>query len=174
MLGKQETLRSPTTGHPPNPLFWLALSVLLSFAILAYPLYVIRPFRYQDPRELAVALGLIRWRPFLEIAFAIGAAFLWIASWRRTGSVWRRILASSFALFVVSFSVLSRVNVYELMFHPLERPTFSPASAAKLDGREEVIAIRLRSVARAYPVRGMSYHHIVNDVAGGVPVVATY
>jgi hypothetical protein len=43
-----------------------------------------------------------------------------------------------------------------------------------LDGAEEVIAVHIGTAARAYPVRSMSYHHIVNDVLGGLPIVATY
>lgn len=78
------------------------------------------------------------------------------------------------ALLVISFAILSRVNVYELMFHPVDSPTFSPAAKAKLDNGEEVIAVYIGGAARSYPVRSMSYHHIVNDVLGGLPIVATY
>ncbi len=28
--------------------------------------------------------------------------------------------------------------------------------------------------ARAYPIRSISYHHVVNDRLGGVPIAATY
>jgi hypothetical protein len=37
-----------------------------------------------------------------------------------------------------------------------------------------VIAVRFGSDARAYPINMMGYHHIVNDVVGGIPVVVTY
>ncbi len=157
-----------------RPLFWLIVCVAISFAVLVYPLYVIRPFRYQGSRELATALAIMRVRPFLELAFIIAAAFLLILAWRQTCEVRRKAAASMCALLIVVFAVLSSINVYELMFHPLERPTFSPASKAKLDGGEEIIAIRIGGAARAYPVRSVSYHHIVNDVLGGLPVVATY
>ena len=40
------------------------------------------------------------------------------------------------------------------------------------DTDEPVIAIQVNDVARASPIRGNSYHHIVNDVVGGVPIVA--
>jgi hypothetical protein len=77
-------------------------------------------------------------------------------------------------LLVIGFGVLSRVNLYERMFHPLDKPTFSAASHAKLADAETVIAVHVRGEARAYPIRSISYHHIVNDVIGGLPVVATY
>jgi hypothetical protein len=157
-----------------RPFFWLILCVLISFAVLAYPLYVIRPFRYQGSRELAAALALMRFRPFLEIAFVITALILLAFSWRQARGVWRKTVASICALLVVLLAISSRVNVYELMFHPLDSPTFSPASKAKLDGGEEVIAVQIGGAARSYPVRSMSYHHIVNDVLAGLPIVATY
>ena len=28
--------------------------------------------------------------------------------------------------------------------------------------------------ARAYPIRSLSYHHVLNDMLDGVPIVATY
>ena len=35
-------------------------------------------------------------------------------------------------------------------------------------------AISVKGKVRAYPVRSLSYHHIVNDVLEGVAVAATY
>jgi hypothetical protein len=75
---------------------------------------------------------------------------------------------------VCALAALSRVNVYELMFHPLGSPAFESAGESRLDKDEKVIAIEVNGAARAYPIRGMSYHHIVNDMVGGVPIVATY
>jgi hypothetical protein len=60
------------------------------------------------------------------------------------------------------------------MFHPMGRPNFVAATDTKLDGAEMVMAVHIAGEARAYPIRIVSYHHIVNDVVGGVPIVATY
>jgi hypothetical protein len=157
-----------------KPLFWLSICVLISSAVLAYPLYVIQPFRFQGPRELAFSLALIRFRPIIEIALLGAALTLCWFSWHQARGALRKAAASACALIVVVFAVLSHINVYELMFHPIDRPTFSPAAGAKLDGGEEVIAVHIGTAARAYPVRSMSYHHIVNDMLGGLPIVATY
>ena len=46
------------------------------------------------------------------------------------------------------------------MFHPAGAPAFQPARASKLDGDEKVLAVN----AHAYPIRIISYHHIVNDI----------
>jgi hypothetical protein len=37
-----------------------------------------------------------------------------------------------------------------------------------------VIAVRFGTDTRAYPIREMAYHHVVNDVVDGVPIAVTY
>jgi hypothetical protein len=158
-----------------QPMLWLGASLLLSLFLLAYPIYVIRPFRYQGASELAFALAIVRFRPAILIALSVAAVFMALLCWRRQRcSTWQRVAASLCAGLVVMIAFLSRINMYELMFHPIDRATFSRASGVKLDDKEEVIAIQVNREARAYPVRSMSYHHIVNDELGGLPVVATY
>ena len=155
-------------------LSWMAVCALFSFLVLAYPLYVIRPFRHQGSRELAAALTVLRVRPVLAVVFVIMASALAVLAWRQSRGLLRRTAALLCAFLVALFALLSRVNVYELMFHPMDHPSFSPISKTKLEGGEEVIAVRIGGSARAYPIRSLSYHHIVNDVLGGLPIVATY
>ena len=69
---------------------------------------------------------------------------------------------------------LARVNVYELMFHPDDHPEFAAAADVKLDKDDKLIAVKMGGSARAYPIRTMGYHHIVNDLVGGTAIVATY
>ena len=76
---------------------------------------------------------------------------------------------------LVAFSaVMSRLNYFEWMFHPVDSARFESASASKLDKSEMILAVRYGSDARAYPIREMAYHHVLNDVVGGVPVAVTY
>ena len=157
-----------------KPILWLILALALSFALLAYPIYVIRPFRYQGPRELTLALVILRYRPFLQILLSVGAITCLIWWWPKSKGVLRKVGASLCTLLVLGFGILSRVNVYELMFHPIERAEFASAAESKLDGGEQVIAVQIGQAARAYPIRSMSYHHMVNDMLGGLPIVATY
>ena len=157
-----------------KPLWWLVACVVLSFAALAYPIYVIRPFRYQGSRELTVALAVVRFGPWFETLLAVMAVVLLVWAWRRARSLLGKISALCCAVLVAAFAILSRVNVYELMFHPLDRPIFSAASRTRLASAEMILAVRINGDARAYPIRSMSYHHIVNDTVGGVPIVATY
>ena len=150
------------------------LCIAVSAACVIYPMYVIRPFRGQGVRELAVALVVLRFRPLVTAACVLLAIVAVVRHWRVQPRRWRRAGAIAGAAGVCAFTALSRVNVYEMMFHPLGSPNFVSAADSKLDKDEKVIAIQVNAVARAYPIRGMSYHHIVNDVVGGVPIVATY
>jgi hypothetical protein len=157
-----------------NPYLWLAVCFVASFLLLAYPIYVIRPFRYQSSTELALALQVVRFRPAFEIGIGLLAALLAFMAWKRISRLLPRVAALLIAALTVACGVLSFVNIYELMFHPLRQPVFKEASRTKLDGAEQVIAVKLGRDARAYPIRVISYHHIVNDVLAGVPIVATY
>jgi hypothetical protein len=145
-----------------------------SLFLLAYPIYVIRPFRHQGAAELRLALEVLRFRSIAMLAAAALAAIAASRYWRAERVRWRRALAVAAAAAVLGFAALSRINVYELMFHPVDRPAFVDATASKLDGTGKVLAIRIGDEARAYPIRSISYHHIVNDRLGGVPIAATY
>jgi hypothetical protein len=93
--------------------------------------------------------------------------------WRAASRSRKIILASVMA--VVAFSaVMARLNYFEWMFHPLDAAQFESASASKLDKGEMILAVRYGSDARAYPIREMAYHHVLNDVVAGVPVAVTY
>jgi hypothetical protein len=139
-----------------------------------YPIYVIRPFRAQGGNELAVALAVIRFRPIVTVLSALISLATVIWYWRAQPRAWRRILAATAAGLVCVLAVLARINIYELMFHPIDHPSFASASEVKLDKDEKVIAVKIGSSARAYPIRGISYHHVVNDVLDNVAIVATY
>src|ERR1022692_3151171 len=67
----------------------LALAMLACLAVslfsVAYPIYVIRPFRYQGARELALALVVARFRPVVTAAMAIAAVLTLMGYWRGGG-----------------------------------------------------------------------------------------
>lgn len=152
----------------------LLACLAVSLVCVAYPIYVIRPFRHQGARELALALVVSRFRPVITMIAAAGAVLTLIGYWRAQPLKWRRVLPSAGAVLAIVLAFLARVNVYELMFHPLTHPSFTAAQEVKLNGAEMVVAVRIGGDARAYPIRGMSYHHVVNDVLGGAAIVATY
>lgn len=156
-----------------------ALAVLLaclavSLFCVIYPVYVIRPFRAQGARELMIALFVTRFRPGATVVSAIAALIAAIAYWRARPNWWPRALAVLGVAFVSVLAALARVNIYELMFHPNEHPSFAAADQVKLDKGEMVIAVRIGGAARAYPIRDISYHHVINDVVDKVAIAATY
>jgi glucan phosphoethanolaminetransferase (alkaline phosphatase superfamily) len=156
-------------------LILLPLLALASLACFAYPLYVIWPFRHQGARELSAALFVLRIGPWFSILCAALSIALVVYAWPRLRG-WLRRSAAVICILVAAFgAALARFNIYErLMFRPIVGPQFEPANRAQLDPDDMVLALHMNGARRAYPIREIAYHHIVNDTLGGVPVVATY
>jgi hypothetical protein len=156
--------------------YFALLFLLLAIAVfgLVYPFYVIRPFRPQGAAELQAALWILRYRGLAEVLVAAATLVTLIFCWGRQRGLAPRIVGLVATILVFASGILSRVNIYEIMFHPIGRPSFGAASVTKLDGAERVIAVKIGPAARAYPIRNMAYHHVVNDLVEGVPIAATY
>lgn len=59
--------------------------------------------------------------------------------------------------------------------HSVDAPKFATLPEATwLDSDTEVLGLRVGDDARAYPIRMLEYHQIVNDVFGKEPVAITY
>lgn len=57
----------------------------------------------------------------------------------------------------------------------IDQPEFIPVSEeTELADQEPVISLTLNGVSRAWPLRILTWHEIVNDELGGVPVAVTY
>jgi hypothetical protein len=57
---------------------------------------------------------------------------------------------------------------------PIDEPRFATGAGAGGRDREPVIALELGGEARAYPIRVLIWHEIVNDVVDGRPVAVTF
>ncbi len=58
---------------------------------------------------------------------------------------------------------------------PIDRPAFQPAELEdRLAANEAVIGLSINGDSRAYPIRILMWHEIVNDMVGGIPVAVTY
>ncbi len=58
---------------------------------------------------------------------------------------------------------------------PIDDPTFERADRVDwLEDTEPVLSLTVGGETRAYPLRVLTWHEIVNDTVGGVPVTVTY
>ena len=142
----------------------LATAVVAAFLSLAIPLFVSNPFHVQGDKELQLALWILRWHPWIEFLTATTglAAFALL----RRGLIAVMVIAACISL--------DHVDVFALVFHRMDQPQFDSASRAPIAATEPVLAISISGAARAYPVRALAYHHVVNDNLGRVPIAATW
>lgn len=151
-----------------------AVCALVSALCVAIPMYVIRPFRPQGARELALALVVRHAGPWISGLCAAIALVLLIWSWRKLSRVGPRITMIALCVVAIVGASLTHVNIFERMFHPYDAPVFGNVDAVQVDPDDKVLAVTIAGEARAYPIRTMGYHYIVNDTVGGVPIAVTY
>jgi Protein of unknown function (DUF3179) len=164
-----------TTSGSSSRSLWVLLiaTALLGTAVFFIPTYVIRPFTHQNERGLMLAMAIRQRAPIISLLCAILCFALAVPLWP-TLRTWRKAFVI-LPLLIVGFSaVMSRLNYFEWMFHPVDRAQFESEASSKLDGKEMILAVRYGDDARAYPISQMAYHHILNDVVGGVPIAVTY
>jgi len=166
----------PAKLSPPLArLIWILFSVaaLVAIGMFFIPAFIIRPFSYQSPSGLLWAMAIRDRAPLATFLAALAclcfALLLWI------GASWGRKVIVGVVMALVAFSaVMARLNYFEWMFHPVKSAQFEPAAASKLEKNDMIMAVRFASDARAYPIREMAYHHILNDTVNGVPITVTY
>lgn len=142
--------------------FLLGLSLLIAIFCIAYPMYVLFPWRAQGALELQLTLRVLESRLWIQLACCIVAG--WVAFRQRSRG------ALLCALAVLAVTAITRINIFERLFHPVREVAFEPVATSHLADREHVLVVS----NRAYPVRSLGYHHVVNDWVGGVPLVGTY
>ncbi len=153
----------------------LLLITLASLAMVLIPVWVIQPFRPQSQNGLELSYALRRWSPFVTIVTSIIvlAVIAWL--WRNSSRVWRKALMIAALVLALTATWFAQQNHFEWMFNPLTHTAYAKASEANfVADADMVIAVNKGGEAVAYPVRQMAYHHVVQDVVGGVPIVATY
>ena len=150
------------------------LLFLLTAAAVVIPMLVIRPFKAQTPEGIALAYALRRWAPAGTLLAAAVVLVLTVWLWRGA-SRWGRTGFVLAFLLITAASWGARQNIFEQMFAPLAATRQASAAEADwVDPGDMVLAVDVGGEAVAYPVRQVSYHHVVQDVVGGVPIAATY
>lgn len=152
----------------------LFLMSLAALAFALYPMYIIRPFREQEPAALERALWVVRYDKAILFSLCLLLTMCALIQWRRAGWVARLLLAPAMVIALIAAGV-PWFNPYEqLMFHPFGAPNYVTIEQASVDSKDMIIAVTLDGESRAYPIREMGYHHIVNDRLHQLPIVVTY
>ena len=169
---------------PANSAAWLnrraAWALLLVFtlaalAIVFIPAFLIQPFRPQTGRGLEISYLLKSWSPVVTIILAASVVGLMLWLWRGARRWWRKAAMILLLLLTSAATWFARQNHFEWMFNPLANSSYVKASEASFVNESDmVLAVKFNNEAVAYPVRLMAYHHVVQDIVGGVPIVATY
>jgi hypothetical protein len=155
----------------------LGFLLLLCFAVVVFPIIIMQPFVPQAALPLSLALFVQRWAPWITI---VGFLTGMVLAARSRAHRSERFASLKNVLLVAAVAGLglcvwaSRVNVYEIRFLPVGNVQLVPAGQAIVRPDDMVIVVSINGDDRAYPVLQMAYHHLVNDVVGGVPIVSTY
>ncbi len=156
---------------------WIALLVTLAagLGVVAFPTFYIMPFRPQASATMQWALTARTVAPVVTAVVTAVAVLLSGLLVLRLRRWWSRGLAMLLVVPLVGAAWFARQNHFEWMFNPLPQPTYTDASKATfVHDTEVVMAILVGQQAVAYPIQQLAYHHLVNDVVAGEPVVATY
>jgi hypothetical protein len=153
----------------------LLLAGLAALALALYPMYVIRPFREQKPAALARALWVQLHDKVILFGLFLLITVCALLIWRRAGWVVRLLLLAPAMGIALIAAGAAWFNPYEqMMFHPFGEPRYVTIQQAGIDPKDMVIAVTLDGESRAYPIREMGYHHVVNDRLHQLPIVVTY
>ena len=140
---------------------------LLNVALILAPLLVALPPVKQTPGMLAAAHAATVVAPILSAALTVLLAV----------QLWRKRNGRTLAVLLVAIlcAVLSRINLLERVF-----PGGGDAQTAGIGGFQDVadtdmvIGVVTGGQARAYPVRYLAYHHMLNDRLGSTALLPTY
>jgi hypothetical protein len=170
-------MQIPAAYHPRKPS--TLVTALFTFFVVAgtglffLPAFIIRPFRYQAPRALVAAMAVAQHAPLWTLIAAIASCGMALVLWNRVARHGKTAIVLGL-IFVVGSATMSRIDYFEWMFHPIHAAGFTSAADSNLATSEMIMAVRVGNEARAYPIREMAYHHVLNDTVAGTPIVVTY
>jgi hypothetical protein len=167
---------SPKNSKSTRRLVWSMwlITIATGLAIVIAPIWIIQPFKPQSQQGLELSYALRRISPFLTIIASLGVVVLTAWLWR--GARWySKAVLVLLAIPLFAATWMARQNHFEWMFKPHANLAYAKSDAAShvADG-DMILAVQNNGEAVAYPVRLMAYHHLVQDVVGGTPIVATY
>lgn len=150
--------------------FYIGVAGLAIFEILK--VYFIMPMpgsQQMDSLDIAYFLHTYRWffRILFGVMIVVGALKAFQIRYK-----WIPALALAAVLYVIytfNFEMLA-----ERMFRQPSVVTFKTREGNALTDSSIVIGVVNKGVAKAYPVRFLTYHHQVQDTIGGKRIIVTY
>ncbi len=113
------------------------------------------------------------WRRSLWLCLLLIAPALWgqVANFEKVGQVWKTDLSRH----TVPLSELT-AHLPRDVIPPIDNPVFISIQEAKTAyfEHEPAIVLDLNGEAKAYPLNVLTYHEIVNDRVGAIPLTITY
>jgi hypothetical protein len=159
-------------------LLWplLLIAAAAAVTVVLVPTLTIHPFRPQTARGVELSYALKRAAPVvtaIALASVLASALMLWGGARRW---WGRGVIVVLVAVTGLVTWFARQNHFEWMFNALPNAEYVGVPEARefLVDAEVVMGIDVNGTYRAYPVRQLAYHHLVNDVVGGTPLVATY
>ena len=119
-----------------------------------------------------------RRKPLLALLTVAAAAIVILIGGRSNGgpAEWRgEFPRTDFSKTIIDLDEIVTDGPTRDSIPPIHDPQFiAVADADTLGPLEPVISVAINGDARAYPLRILLWHEIVNDVVGGVPVLVSY
>ena len=145
----------------------LVALAILNVAVILAPLVVALPPVNQTLAMLSAAHLAQVLAPVTSLALAAFAAIL----------LWHQRTWRTLALLVVALGcvALSRVNLFDLAFAPARGAEIVAISDFHdVRDTDMVIGVVIGGQSRAYPVRYLAYHHMLDDQLGPTALLPTY
>jgi len=123
----------------------------------------------QRMNSINVAYFLYSYRWFFRVIFSLMIAFGSLGGFRRK---WIPVV-----VFVITLAIVYLFNFVMVADHMFKQPsqlTFQSKDGNTLNDSSMVVAVVNNGDVKAYPIRYITYHHQVQDVIGGKPVIVTY
>jgi hypothetical protein len=155
---------------------WTTLGVVavINLSLLLAILASVDIFLAQTPLLLRVAREALRAAPAVS-AFSCFLASAWMCLFWPRGRTGAIAAASLLAFPAVSLAVLARTPFVEWMFARASDVQLAPVTSfADVGDTDMVIGVTAGGETRAYPVRYLAFHHMLNDRLGGAAILPTY
>jgi hypothetical protein len=155
-------------------MWFLAAIAFLALFLGLFPMLVSHPYVEQTPSILMAAYWIQKAGPAVSACLAVIGV---VAAYGRAVRYGRRtaMLACLLLVPAIAFVFTSRRYFAEWFFSPARGAQLaSIQQPSDVSDNDLVIGVTLDGVSRAYPVRYLAFHHMLNDALGSTHLLPTY